>query len=210
MVFIKGLLIGIFMCAPVGPVGLLSVKRTLTQGRAAGMASVLGAATADLLYCSLAGFGITLISNFLEETHEWLELAGGLILILLGIKIFFSKPAAPTTNNGATNLLGDFTSTFLLMLANPFPLVLFTATFTALGVPGWKGDFVSSGILVAGVFVGSALWSPVLVGAATLFRPQLNSSQLKLVNQVAGAIMATLGLILEISILIAWQGYTLW
>ncbi len=210
MVFIKGLLIGIFMCAPVGPVGLLSVKRTLTQGRAAGMASVLGAATADLLYCSLAGFGITLISNFLEETHEWLELAGGLILILLGIKIFFSKPAAPTTNNGATNLLSDFTSTFLLMLANPFPLVLFTATFTALGVPGWKGDFVSSGILVAGVFVGSALWSPVLVGAATLFQPQLNSSQLKLVNQVAGAIMATLGLILEISILIAWQGHTLW
>ena len=129
MVFIKGLLIGIFMCAPVGPVGLLSVKRTLTQGRAAGIASVLGAATADLLYCCLAGFGITLISNFLEEKHVWLELAGGLILVLLGINIFFSKPAAQTANNGATNLFSDFTSTFLLMLANPFPLVLFTATF---------------------------------------------------------------------------------
>ena len=76
------------MCAPVGPVGLLSVKRTLTQGRAAGMASVLGAATADLLYCCLAGFGITLISNFLEEKHIWVELAGGLILVLFGNQNF--------------------------------------------------------------------------------------------------------------------------
>ena len=94
------------------------------------------------------------------------------------------------------------------MLANPFPLVIFTATFTALGVPGWKGDLVSTAILVAGVFAGSALWSPILVGAATLFRPQLNSSQLKIVNQIAGVIMAMLGLILGFSILIAGQGHT--
>jgi threonine/homoserine/homoserine lactone efflux protein len=207
MVFIKGLLIGIFMCAPVGPVGLLSVKRTLTQGRAAGLASVLGAATADLLYCCLAGFGITLISNFLQEKHEWLELAGGLILVCLGIRIFFSKPATQTANNGPTSLLGDFTSTFALMLTNPFPLVVFTATFTALGVPGWKGDFISTSILVAGVFAGSALWSPILVGVATFFRPQLNSRQLKLVNQIAGVIMAVLGLVLVFAILLGWQAH---
>ena len=205
MVFIKGLLIGIFMCAPVGPVGLLSVKRTLTQGRAAGLASVLGAATADLLYCCLAGFGITLISNFLKEKHLWLELAGGIILVLLGIKIFFSKPETQTANNGATGLLGDFTSTFVLMFANPIPLVIFTAAFTALGVPGWKGDFISTAILVAGVFAGSALWAPILVGVATLFRPQLNSGQLRLVNQIAGVIMALLGLVLVFSILVGWQ-----
>lgn len=205
MVFIKGLLIGVFMCAPVGPVGLLSVKRTLTQGRAAGLASVLGAAAADLLYCCISGFGITLISNFLEEKHEWLELAGGLILVCLGIKIFFSEPDTQPTNNGPTSLLGDFTSTFVLMLANPIPLVVFTAAFAALGVPGWKGDFISTAILVAGVFAGSALWAPILVGVATLFRPQLNSGQLKLVNQIAGAIMAVLGLVLIFSILVGWQ-----
>lgn len=205
MIFIKGLLIGLFMCAPVGPVGLLSVKRTLTQGRAAGLASVLGATTADLLYCCLAGFGITLVSNFLKEKHLWLELAGGLILVCLGIKIFFSEPDTQPTNNGPTNLLGDFTSTFALMLANPLPLVVFTATFTALGVPGWKGDFISTAILMAGVFAGSALWAPILVGVATLFRPQLNSRQLKLVNQIAGAIMAVLGLVLVFSILVGWQ-----
>jgi len=205
MVFVKGLLIGLIMCAPVGSVGLLSVRRTLTQGRAAGLASVLGASTADMLYCSLAGFGITLISNFLQEKHLWLELGGGLILILLGIKIFFSEPTQQAPNNGPTGLLGDFTSTFLLMLANPFPLVIFTATFTALGVPGWKGDFVSTAILVAGVFCGSALWSPLLVGVATYFRPQLNLNQLKLVNRISGAIMALLGLILGFLLLINWK-----
>jgi threonine/homoserine/homoserine lactone efflux protein len=194
-IFLKGFLVGLFMCAPVGPIGLLSVKRTLTHGRAAGAVSVLGAAAADGLYCALAGFGITLISNFFERGHLWVELIGVLILILLGMKIFFSPPSPETPKNDTVGLVADFTSAFFLMLANPAPLLVYTAAFTALGVPGWKGDFLSTAVLVAGVVAGSALWAPILVGVTTLIRPQFNSYQLEIINKVAGAVLALLGLI---------------
>src|SRR5512139_2322421 len=98
-IFLQGFFVGLLLCAPIGPIGLLSVKRTLTHGRAAGVASVLGASAADVLYCALAGFGITLISSFLERQHLWLELSGGLILILLGMRIFFSEPTPKTLTN---------------------------------------------------------------------------------------------------------------
>jgi threonine/homoserine/homoserine lactone efflux protein len=196
VIFLKGFFVGLFMCAPIGPIGLLSVKRTLTHGRAAGVVSVFGAAAADGLYCTLAGFGITLISNLLEREHLWLELAGGLILILLGVKIFFSQSSTETPANDTVGLVADFTSAFFLMLANPVPLLVYTAAFTALGVPGWRGDFLSTAVLVAGVVAGSALWAPILVGVTTLVRPQFNPHQLQIINKVAGAALALFGLIL--------------
>ncbi len=195
-IFLKGFFVGLFLCAPIGPIGLLAVKRTFTHGRAAGVASVLGASAADVLYRALAGFGITLISNFLEREHLWLELCGGLILILLGLKIFFSEPVPKTPKNDTVGLVADFTSAFLLMFANPVPLLVFTAAFTALGVPGWRGDFLSTAVLVSGVFAGSALWAPILVGVITQFRPQFDSYQLRIINKGAGAVLALSGLIL--------------
>lgn len=195
-IFLKGFAVGLFLCAPVGPIGLLSVKRTLTHGRAAGAVSVLGAAAVDGLYCTLAGFGITLISNFLERGHVWLELAGGLMLILLGMHMFFSQPSPETSENDTVGLVADFTSAFFLMLTNPVPLLAFTAAFTALGVPGWQGDFLSTTVLVAGVVVGSAIWAPILVGVTTLVRPQFNCFQRQIINKVAGTVLVLLGILL--------------
>ncbi|HTY23264.1 MAG TPA: LysE family transporter [Desulfomonilaceae bacterium] len=201
-IFFTGLFVGLFMCAPVGPIGLLCVNRTLTQGRARGLASVLGASTADAVYCIIAGFGITLISNFIEQKQLWLELVGGLILVLLGVKVFFSHPAIQAPENKRTSLMGHYTSAFALMLANPFPILVLTAAFTALGVTRWQGNFAATVILVGGVFVGSATWAPILVGIANLFKPQLDSHQLRVISKFAGALIALFGATLGLATLV--------
>ena len=96
LVFIKGLIIGFVICAPMGPIGLFCIRKTLLDGRLAGFSAVLGASTVDALYCAIAGLGISFISNFLTNEKTLIRLAGGLILIIVGIKFFFTKPADKT------------------------------------------------------------------------------------------------------------------
>ena len=90
--FLRGLIMGISIAAPVGPIGVLCIRRTLAQGKLAGFISGLGAATADAIYGIIAGFGITFISGFLIAQARWLSLVGGLFLCFLGIRTFLSDP----------------------------------------------------------------------------------------------------------------------
>lgn len=191
--FIKGLIVGFVICAPGGPIGLFCVQRTLVDGRLAGMAAVLGASTVDALYCSVAGLGVSYLSNFLTDEHLYLRLAGGLILILVGLRIFSSTPSEKTPNTGRHGLFPSFISSFLLMLANPMPIVVFTATFTALGVHGWEDAYSATFALVAGVFAGSALWAPILAVAVGRFKPLLSGPHLRLANRIAGAVIMGFG-----------------
>lgn len=196
IVFLKGLVVGLFMCAPVGPVGLLCVRRTLTHGTAWGLISVLGAATADGMYCSIAGFGLTAVSQFLEKGEVWLKVAGGIIIIFVGINIFRARPSSNPMTNHVKGLLGAYSSAFLLMLANPFPIVVFAAMFTALGFAGWKGNYLQTATLVTGVFTGSALWAPILVASVRRFRPNIKAQRLGLVNRISGSLIIIGGAIL--------------
>ena len=195
-IFIKGIVVGLAMCVPVGPIGLLCIRRALINGRLAGLVSLLGASTADGLYCAFAGLGITYISTFLHHEQIKIRLIGGLILIIIGLRIFFAKPAetTPQTRNGG--LPAAFTSTFLLMLANPMPIILFSAAFTALGVHGWRGDYRSTAVLVAGVFCGSALWAPILVSLVGFFRSPFQEKHINVINRTSGIIMVGLGVVL--------------
>jgi len=158
----------------------------------------LGAATADALYCSVAGLGVTIISGFLVRQHTWIQIVGGLVLIALGAKLYFTRPTFADRKGESRGVLGAYTSTFLLMLANPVPILVFTAAFTAVGVHGWDGDYLATALLVLGVFSGSAIWSPVLVTVASTFRRQFSLEQLRLVNRVSGSIMAGFGLSIAI------------
>ena len=116
--FLRGLLIGFSIAAPVGPIGVLCIRRTLAEGRVYGFVSGLGAATADATYGSIAGFGLTFIASFLVSQGLWLRLIGGLFLVYLGLRTFLTKPAAPSadTGGGRLALTGAFASTFLLTL----------------------------------------------------------------------------------------------
>lgn len=195
--FVKGLIVGLVMCAPVGPIGVLCVRRSLLEGLSSGLVSVLGASTVDLLYCSIAGFGITYISSFLKYEEVGLRIIGGLILILIGTRIFLLRPNERGPKTKGQGLIGAYVSSFLLMLANPLPILVFSAAFTALEVHGWKGDFASTATLVSGVFSGSALWSPILVALVSLFRPQFSTPHLRVVNRFSGAMIVGFGVMVE-------------
>ena len=193
--FIKGLVLGFIICVPFGPIGLLCVRRTLMDGKVAGIACVLGASVVDALYCAIAGLGVSYISNFLSDERTVLRVAGGLILIAMGIKIFFTHPAEKTPEASGHGLVASFGSSFFLMLTNPLAILVFTATFSALGIGGWQDAYISTGMLVIGVFVGSALWAPIFVAGINLFSPRLTLSQLRLANEVAGIILVLFGVL---------------
>ncbi len=192
--FLEGIIIGFAIAAPVGPIGVLCIRRTLADGRASGFVSGLGAATADAVYGAIAAFGLTLITNFLLGGASWLRLIGGAFLLFLGVKTFLARPAEWATPAARSGLLGAYASTFFLTLTNPTTILSFVAIFAGLGVGG-ADDALSAALLVVGVFLGSAAWWLVLSGGTGLFRSKLSAGGLRWVNRVSGVIIATFGVL---------------
>src|SRR4030095_1284897 len=108
--FLRGLGIGFCIAAPVGPIGVLCIRRTLADGRMAGLVSGLGAAVADAIYGAIAAFGLTAISDTLVAQQTWLRLGGGVFLIFLGTKTFLALPTARSSEDSARGLAGAFAS----------------------------------------------------------------------------------------------------
>jgi len=193
--FIRGLIIGFSIAAPVGPIGVLCIRRTLADGRTSGFLSGLGAATADALYGCVAGFGLTVISGFLVDQRFWIQLIGGIFLLALGIKTLRSVPAERAAAASGTGLAASYASTLLLTLTNPMTILSFAGIFAALGVADTGGDFSAAALLVLGVFVGSAAWWLLLSGGVGLLREKLSSGVLRWTNRLSGAILLAFGLI---------------
>ena len=193
--FLRGLVIGFSIAAPVGPIGVLCIRRTIAEGQIYGLVSGLGAATADAVYGCVAAFGLTFISTFLIGHKLWLSLIGGLFLLYLGIKTILSKPAEEAAKAEGKGLFGAYGSTFLLTLTNPMTILSFVAIFAALGLGSATGSYASALILVLGVFCGSALWWLLLSGGVGLFRNKFNARGLLWVNRISGAIITLFGII---------------
>ncbi len=191
---LRGLIIGFSIAAPVGPIGILCIRRTLNGGRISGLVSGLGAATADSIYGCVAGFGLAFISNFLVKQQIWLHLIGGAFLCYLGIKTLLAKPANQAAAARENGLLGDYASTFFLTLTNPMTIISFAAIFAGLGLASTRGNYGSAGILVLGVFMGSALWWLVLSSGVGIFRKKFNTNSLQWVNRISGLIITGFGL----------------
>lgn len=198
--FVRGLVVGFSIAAPVGPIGLLCIRRTLADGRAVGFASGLGAATADAVYGAIAGFGLTAVSGLLVRQSGWLRVVGGLFLCYLGARIFLARPAARAAEpGGGAGLLGAWASTFALTLTNPTTILSFVAVFAGLGIARAPGAWGAAGALVGGVFLGSALWWLVLSGVTGAFRARLDVRGLRWVNRVSGAVIAAFGVVALLS-----------
>jgi len=191
---LQGLIIGFSIAAPVGPIGILCIRRTLNGGRISGLVSGLGAATADSIYGCVAGFGLAFISNFLVKQQIWLHLIGGAFLCYLGIKTLLAKPANQAAAARENGLLGEYASTFFLTLTNPMTIISFAAIFAGLGLASTRGNYGSAGILVLGVFMGSALWWLVLSSGVGIFRKKFNTNSLQWVNWISGLIITGFGL----------------
>jgi threonine/homoserine/homoserine lactone efflux protein len=199
--FIKGLIIGFVIAAPVGPIGVLCARRTLMHGRKAGFFSGMGAATADAIYGFIAAFGLTFISNLLVEHQSLLRLVGGTILVFMGVKAFRAMPVKKTDlPRSARHYAGMYSSTFFLTLTNPMTIFSFAAVFAGFGLAGTKGSILSAGVLIIGVFLGSALWWLFLVALFSLYRRRFETHQLLWVNRVSGAIIAASGVLALLSL----------
>lgn len=192
---LQGIAIGFSIAAPVGPIGVLCIRRTLAQGRIVGLVSGLGAATADAIYGSIAGFGLTFVSNLLIDQQALLRLIGGAFLCYLGLKTFLTRPAEQAAATPSHGLAGAYTSTFFLTLTNPLTILSFAAIFAGLGVASAQRDYFSAGVLVLGVFIGSNMWWFLLSGAASLFRSRLGVRGLSWINRLSGLTIFGFGLV---------------
>ena len=188
-------MIGFSIAAPVGPIGVLCIRRTLANGQISGLVSGLGAATADAFYGCVAGFGLTFISSLLIDQQMWLRLFGGLFLLYLGIKTLLSRPSEQAANAAGSGLLGSYVSTFLLTVTNPLTILSFAAIFAGLGLANTSGTYISAVILVLGVFLGSALWWLLLSGGVGVFRDKFNTQGLLWVNRISGVIITVFGMV---------------
>jgi threonine/homoserine/homoserine lactone efflux protein len=193
--FLRGLIIGFSIAAPVGPIGVLCIRRTLVKGRVSGFVSGLGAATADAIYGCVAGFGLTFVSMFLIGQQGWFSLIGGVFLLYLGIKTFLARPSEEAASERGTGLLAAYGSTFFLTLTNPVTILAFAAIFAGLGIANRAGDYLSAGILVSGVFLGSALWWFILSAGVGLVRRKFDLQVLRWVNRISGLIIIGFGLV---------------
>ena len=201
--FLRGLLIGFSIAAPVGPIGVLCIRRTLADGRIYGFVSGLGAATADAAYGFVAGFGLTFVSSFLVSQGVWLRLIGGLFLLYLGIRTFITRPAtiASTNGEGRAGLASAYLSTLALTLTNPATILSFAVVFAGLGLATGGGDYLAAILLVFGVFVGSALWWLLLSGGVRFLRGRFSVRGMWWVNRISGILIVGFGVVALLSLM---------
>src|SRR5262245_57477854 len=144
---VKGGVIGLSIAAPVARSGVLCIRGSLAEGQTSGLATGLGAATADAVYGCIAGFGLTAISSFLVTQRVWLGLLGGVFLCYLGVRTFMSKPAERPADAASRGTWSAYLSTFFLTLTNPMTILSFVAVFAGLGL-GRSSDYLSACALV--------------------------------------------------------------
>src|SRR5690242_18318510 len=200
--FARGLVIGFAIAAPVGPIGMLVIRRTLAEGRLLGLLTGLGAAVADALYGCVGAFGLTFISSFLMGYAFWTKLIGGAFLVYLGVSTFRAKPKEESTGSSNVRYAAAFLSTMVLTLANPATILSFMAVFAGLGLGTNGGDYGAAGIVVAGVFIGSAIWWLLLSGGVSLVRHKLKPGTMKWINYGSGAFLFLFGLFALSSVLL--------
>ncbi|HTY50753.1 MAG TPA: LysE family transporter [Steroidobacteraceae bacterium] len=196
---LKGLILGLAIAAPVGPIGVLCIRRALGQGAATAFIGGLGAALADAIYAFAGAFALSAIAQWIVEERMALGLLGGVFLLYLGARTFLSKPGLPALRPGGPppGAWPAFLSTLLLTLANPMTILSFAAVFAGVGVPPSgivSGHSEAALLLVSGVFLGSALWWLVLSIVAGSLRWRLGPRALQGVNWACGTALTAFGL----------------
>lgn len=199
--FFQGIFVGFSVAAPLGPVGILCIQRTLTKGRVNGLFSGFGAATADTVYGMIAGFGLTFISDMLIAAQFWLRLAGGLFLCYLGARTLVSKPDQKVEKPSGASLRKDYGSTFFLTLSNPMTVLFFAAVFVGLGA-GAFGDYANATFFSTGIFSGSMLWWFILTSATVIALRQFDLRKLQIINLASGFIVCGFGVYLLLTLIL--------
>jgi threonine/homoserine/homoserine lactone efflux protein len=205
MLLLKGFIIGFAVAAPIGPVGLLCIRRSIADGRLAGFVTGLGAAIADAFMALVAAFGVTTILSFVDGHRQGFQLVGGLLLLLMGIGAMRAAPPSSTRSQTpihAPSLIKAFLSTIALTLANPVTIASLLAIFAAFGVSLHTQGLFQPSWLVFGVFLGSTAWWIILSWFAEWFGRKLNTHLLKTINVGTGVLLILIG-VYQLVILVA-------
>jgi len=200
--FIKGIIIGLAVSVPLGPIGMLCVQRTLGKGFRAGMMSGLGAALADTLYAILAGFGLQIISDFLLTHQAVFRIVGSFFLLYVGIKIFFTNPAVQLRKyrNQKSGNVGDTLSVFLLTLSNPLTMLAFSAIYAGMNIISTDTSQTMTVLITSGIFTGCIVWWLSLVMLVNVFRGKIRLRKMLYLNKISGFIIGIIGIITALSI----------
>lgn len=199
---IKGIVMGFCVSAPVGPIGILCINRTLNKGYVAGLVSGLGATTADVVFAFVAGLGLNAVSTFLHDYKNWIHFVGLFFLIYIGIKTILKKPSKDENiiNPESKGFWKDFLTTFFLTFTNPLTIFFFIAVFAGLGVSHLS--FMDAIPLLIGVLIGSGSWWTFLCGITVQLKKKLSCSILGKIDLISGILIIAFSLIIAIDLII--------
>jgi len=200
--FIKGLIIGVIVSAPIGPIGLLCIQRTLNGGRKRGIATALGASTSDLLYACIAVFSMSIVVNFIETHQLILQIIGTIVVFFFGLYTFMDDPRKKLTKLKQENSYDDFITSFGLTISNPIVIVLFMFLFAKFHYINEDITFIRSVLSIVFIMFGAAFWWTFLVYLVDFFRGKFNVRGLYIVNKVTGVLLMIIAPINLISTLI--------
>ncbi len=194
----RGILIGLMVSVPLGPMGVLIIQKTLQKGTLAGFIAGMGAACADLFYATVAAFGLGFVINIIQSHELILQIIGGIFLLIIGLKIYFDNPLKQIRMKkrvSKTGLLGDFLTLFFLTVSNPVAIVVFMAVFAGASVFGSEPSFRIELFVLAGILLGGGLWWYALSTLVNLFRRKFRLRVLITINRVSGVIITLLGIL---------------
>ncbi len=195
--FIKGIIVGLGASIPLGPLGVLCVQKTLSKGRNSGLITGLGASVSDTFYAAISLLGLAFIQKIIDENREWVMLIGGIIIILIGLKIYLTNPIKQIRQKNTNRKhVEDFFEAFFMTITNPGAIFLILGLLAAVGIN--ISDNVEKSSIVTilwGVFIGSAIWWFTLSTTINVFRRKFRLKQLIMINRISGIVIAVLGII---------------
>ena len=202
ILLIKGLIIGLLVSIPVGPIGVLCIQRTLNKGRKSGFVSGLGASAADTIFALVASLSLTMVIEFVREQQLWFQIAGGGIVLYIGLKIFYTNPVKQLKlqRMNKTMLSKDFVSVFLLTISNPLAILLFLGIIAAINVAHESLSVFQILIFLAGIFSGSASWWFLLSFLANRFRRRIRLRSIWWLNKITGTAVFVFGILVLVSL----------
>lgn len=202
ILIIKGILIGMMVSIPIGPVGVICIQRTINRGLKSGFISGLGAASADTLYAIIASFGLGFVVDFIQKQIHWIQFFGAIVLILIAIKIFYTNPAVELRNNRNKKVkpMEEFISVFFITFSNPTVFFIFIALLASFKVFSGKLNYLSTLMVIAGIFTGAMLWWYLLSNLVNKFRSKIRLKNIWWLNKIMAIVVFLCGVIVLIEL----------
>lgn len=190
---VKGFLIGLAMTISIGPLTIMCIRETLAEGQMRGLAVGLGASSGDLFYSAVAAFGITIVSDFLIAERFWIHIIGGVILFVLGFRMFRAEPPDPNHHESSGGILKLYLAAAAIAFTNPITIFAFLTLFATVGLASEYSRLHALAI-VAGVFTGSFIWFVVLTSIIKHLRHKFDIKKMRLANKIAGVLVFIAGI----------------